>query len=1801
MIKPSVLASAVVAACVLSMTAFADDGDKETQLRNATDGAWGSPIAWPHIAITAGTLPDGRIVSYSSTEVNAFPANREFTHSSLFDPTTETFTNVDSDFHDMFCAGVSTLEDGRFVASGGNPNDVRTSAFDPVALEWTPLPTMNRTRWYGTNLTLPNNTIFSTFANTAGDSSERFSPASNTWTLTPGATMIDLLNEQNAANGEPVVNSAANMQWWAQMAVGPNGNVFHGGPTPTWHEFDPYGSGGVTDLGQPTGTRTRMFGNVTTYDVGKVILVGGYDRTTNPAVTNDVYLVDLNGPAPVVTNAAPINTGRANSNTVMLPTGDVLVVGGNTDGRLFNDDASVFAAELYKPDLDEWEVLASMTVPRNYHSIGLLLRDGRVLAAGGGACGGCSANHLDGQIFSPPYLFNADGSNATRPQITAAASTARAGDVLNVSASDGVTKFSMVRLSATTHAINTDQRFIPIDFTATGAGTYELSLNPNPNVVVPGYYWMFAIGANGAPSVGHILQVQRPPDVPTGDEIYISDLAWENEVNGWGPAERDMSNGETAAGDGTTLSIRGTTYAKGVGVHAVSQIDIDVAGDYSRFKSTLGVDDEVVDTACGSVQFSVFGDDLPLYTSPVLDYQSGAVDVDLGIAGVSTLSLRVNDGGDNINCDHADWANAHLLPRADNTPTFNFLFVDSDSAVTSLADSDALLASGGVNAQFQALPQVNIVDNQGGTGNFTNDDVFPYLNTFVTRVTGRFGIYTAGTYTFGTNSDDGLRLRVNGQDVIVDDALHGPANRFGTIDLDPGIHEIELVYFENGGGATLELFLAPGSLTAFSDAFELLQPVNGELGNAGDGTFNVLFVDSDDAVNTLAITEALLNSGGVAAEFQSTATVDYWDGLGGTGHFGNNVLFPYLDTLAVRVTGQISIVKDGDYTFGTNSDDGVRLRVNGQTLIEDNLTHPPVDNFGSVNLGVGVHDIELIFFENGGGASLELFIAEGLHAEFSNAFALLQALDGLGPVDSDGDGYADSIDAFPNDNTEWLDSDLDGVGDNSDAFPSDPNESADSDGDGVGDNGDVFASNPRESSDSNGDGIGDNISLAPRAVSSSTLIRLGNAVDANLWNVNPDNDTVGVLSAAGVQIDEIDVGAKPWGLTYSDSTNEVWVSNKADDSISIIDVATRNVTRSVLLPRGSAPHGIVIAPGGGSAYVVLEASAELLRIDVATANINGMAPLGYRPRHLAITADGAQLLVTQFITPQLTGESTTLVTPQATDGGLIRRVNANTLQPEGEIRLQHRNVVASETQGPGIPNYLNAPVIAPDGMMAYVPSKQDNILGGTARDGSTLDFDHTVRAVTSQVNLINSAELLTARIDHDNSSVATGAVIGAYGEKLFVALETSRHVAVIDLSNGGQLLRLDVGRAPQSVVLSADGNRLYAHNFMDRSVSVIDVSSISQDVSFAATELQTTTMVNSEALSANVLLGKQLFTDALDDRLAASDYMSCASCHNEGDDDGRVWDFTQFGEGLRNTISLIGKGGMAHGGLHWSNNFDEVQDFEGQIRDFAGGSGLMADADYFAGSVSQPLGDPKAGLSADLDALAAYLNSLASTPMNPIRAPDESFSTDAIAGRALFLQQGCATCHAGTVTTDSPTGGAHDIGTITAASGGRLGGTLAAIDTPTLNGLWQSAPYLHDGSAANLTDAVIAHATLDIDPAGAQLISAYLNELNALPNDTVDSDADGLTDNNDNCINVANPSQLDTDGDGFGNRCDADTNNDCEVNFLDVALFGGAFQSTDPLHDFNGDGVVNFLDYPVMVNSIFGAPGPSSLANCNTL
>jgi galactose oxidase len=197
---------------------------------------------------------------------------------------------------------------------------------------------------------------------------------------------------------------------------------------------------------------------------------------------------------------------RAYANGVVLPNGQVLIVGGQTYAQSFSDDNSVLVPELWDPASETFTQLAPMQTPRNYHSVALLLPDGRVFVGGGGGCG-CSADHPDAEIFSPPYLFNSDGSPANRPKIVSAPSSAQLGSTVAVTTNADISTFAILRLSAATHTVNNDQRRIPLSFTSGPGYQYTLSVPGDAGVAVPGYYLLFAITANGTPSVGYMIHI----------------------------------------------------------------------------------------------------------------------------------------------------------------------------------------------------------------------------------------------------------------------------------------------------------------------------------------------------------------------------------------------------------------------------------------------------------------------------------------------------------------------------------------------------------------------------------------------------------------------------------------------------------------------------------------------------------------------------------------------------------------------------------------------------------------------------------------------------------------------------------------------------------------------------------------------------------------------------------------------------------------------------------------------------------------------------------------------------------------------------------------------------------------------------------------------------------------------------------------------------------------------------------------------------------------------------------------------
>jgi hypothetical protein len=437
------------------------------------------------------------------------------TYTELFDPVTMVASEqlVTATGHDMFCPGTANLPDGRILVNGGLDAD-KTSFYDPVAGSWATGPTMNIPRGYEADAVMWDGSVFtlggSWSGGIGGKNGEIWSAASG-WRLLPGISDIPMLTQDPAGGFR-----SDNHMWLISTGTG---RLLQAGPSQHMNWIDTGGLGATTPAGTRGDDTDAMCGNAVMYDVGKVLKVGGATAYENVDATPNAYVIDVTHGV-TVQKIAPMAYSRSFHNSVVLPNGQVVVVGGQTHPVPFSDDTSVLVPELWDPGTETFTQLPAMSSPRNYHSIALLLPDGRVLSGGGGLCGSCAANHPDVQILTPPYLLNQDGTPAGRPSITSAPSVIAYGSSASVTTNISASAFVLMRLSSSTHTVNNDQRRIPLAFTSTGANAYALTIPSNPGIAPPGYYMLFALDGDGVPSIAQTVLLDPSPTpvlAPPGD------------------------------------------------------------------------------------------------------------------------------------------------------------------------------------------------------------------------------------------------------------------------------------------------------------------------------------------------------------------------------------------------------------------------------------------------------------------------------------------------------------------------------------------------------------------------------------------------------------------------------------------------------------------------------------------------------------------------------------------------------------------------------------------------------------------------------------------------------------------------------------------------------------------------------------------------------------------------------------------------------------------------------------------------------------------------------------------------------------------------------------------------------------------------------------------------------------------------------------------------------------------------------------------------------------------------------------
>jgi hypothetical protein len=465
----------VAAACVPIGQTSAPPGPPDP--RSGT-GAWSAPVA------SGGTVMQHAVLIPGTSSVLFFEdgAGAKILNTSNGAITPEPAAN------NLFCAGQTVLADGRvFVLGGdaaGNPfyGSISTNIYNPFNGAFTPAANMNTVRWYPTGTRLPDGRVLATGGTKGGViqvTPEIYNPGNNTWNYLAQSANLDVA-------------------YYPFMFVLPDGRLVEAGgfeltghPVKTLNLF--------TQQWTTVDGRAIPVGSATMYRPGVILRAGtpGGPGTAAQVATNAAWVLDMNGGGQRQTSSMALP--RAWLNLTTLPDGNVLATGGKRDHELGNAFGAAFAAEEWSPATGRWTTLASNAVPRFYHSVALLLPDGRVLVGGGwgGGPGGADVRQRTYEIFSPPYLFK-----GPRPSILSAPGTVGYGQGFTIATADAgrIASVAITAPGAVTHNFDENNRFVPLGFKVVPGGL-QIGAPANGNWAPPGPYLLWIVDSNGVPSV----------------------------------------------------------------------------------------------------------------------------------------------------------------------------------------------------------------------------------------------------------------------------------------------------------------------------------------------------------------------------------------------------------------------------------------------------------------------------------------------------------------------------------------------------------------------------------------------------------------------------------------------------------------------------------------------------------------------------------------------------------------------------------------------------------------------------------------------------------------------------------------------------------------------------------------------------------------------------------------------------------------------------------------------------------------------------------------------------------------------------------------------------------------------------------------------------------------------------------------------------------------------------------------------------------------------------------------------------
>ena len=447
---------------------------------------------------------------------------------------------------DMFCNGMSIMQDGRVLINGGTKGygtlgvvgtqgDIpftglpNASIFDPSSTSFIDIAPTAHGRWYPTLTELNDGTMMTTSG--LNDTTGVDNNTSEIWNGQQWSAEIP---------GNPNIANFPGFQFplYPRMHLLPTGHIFYSAPSSATLDFNP-----TSDIwtlvawtiypGQNDPNGERTYGTSVLLPLTpqnnyspKVIIMGG----DNPA-TNTTELIDLSPAGAQLSAACPnyapcwvqgptMSQSRVEMEATLLPNGTVLVDAGSAQDE--NPTTASLQAEIYDPVSNSFSSAGSNAFPRLYHNVQLLLPDGTVLLAGGNPAQGVFANQIE--IYQPSYLFNSDASPAYRPQsATNPPSSITYGQSFTLSTPDASTISSVVLMKAgsVTHSFDMDQRYVGLTFTmGQTSGSLSVTAPSNSNIAPPGYYMLFLVNQTGTPSLASWVQVSGPAAPVANVELH---------------------------------------------------------------------------------------------------------------------------------------------------------------------------------------------------------------------------------------------------------------------------------------------------------------------------------------------------------------------------------------------------------------------------------------------------------------------------------------------------------------------------------------------------------------------------------------------------------------------------------------------------------------------------------------------------------------------------------------------------------------------------------------------------------------------------------------------------------------------------------------------------------------------------------------------------------------------------------------------------------------------------------------------------------------------------------------------------------------------------------------------------------------------------------------------------------------------------------------------------------------------------------------------------------------------------------